>query len=139
MQKDGDGRLKGTTLGMEKLYKHLFKSDLPGTVDTTLTQPIKHPLLLFFPGAHRALADVRAMKAIFTHLNCLDDVEIRSPNQQLMLWKSQKMAYKRTTSLVANPASQHLKRRGWTSWGSHSNLSWICTARPVTKMPSLQC
>ena len=84
MQKDGDSRLKGTTLGMEKLYKHLFKSDLPGTVDTTLTQPIKHPLLLFFPGAHRALADVRAMKAIFTHLNCLDDVEIRS----------QKMAYK---------------------------------------------
>ena len=142
MQKDGDGRLKGTTLGMEKLYKHLFKSDLPGTVDTTLTQPIKHPLLLFFPGAHRALADVRAMKAIFTHLNCLDDVEIRSPNQQLMLWKSQKMAYKRTTSLVASLGKPSITTSSEEAGllGVHIRISLgSVTARPVTKMPSLQC
>ena len=133
MQKDGDGRLKGTTLGMEKLYKHLFKSDLPGTVDTTLTQHIKHPLLLFFPGAHRALADVRAMKAIFTHLNCLDDVEIRSPNQQLMLWKSQKMAYKRTTSLVASLGKPSItapqaKRLDFLGFTFESLLDLYCQA-----------
>lgn len=30
MKKDGDESLKETKLGMEALYKHLFKTDLPG-------------------------------------------------------------------------------------------------------------
>lgn len=29
MQKDGDKALKGTKLGMEKLYKHILKTELP--------------------------------------------------------------------------------------------------------------
>lgn len=29
MQKDGDQSLKGTKLGMDKLYKHVLKTDLP--------------------------------------------------------------------------------------------------------------
>lgn len=97
MKKDGDERLKGTTLGMEKLFKHLFNSDLPGKFDTTLQI---FDLLCNFAGAHRALADVRAMKAVFTHLDCLPNLQLRSPSQQLKLWTDQKMAHHRRTSLV---------------------------------------
>lgn len=77
-------------------------------ISFTLTYLVQFitPVLLshysYYIGAHRALADVKAMKAIFTHLNCLGKVEIRSPSQQLKLWKAQRRTYHRTTSLVSS-------------------------------------
>ena len=36
------------------------------------------------------------------HLNCLSEVEIHSPSQQVMLWNAQKETYQRTTCLVTS-------------------------------------
>ena len=33
MKKDKDNRLEGTKLGMEKLYMHVLKTELPGKND----------------------------------------------------------------------------------------------------------
>ena len=33
MKKDKDSRLEGTKLGMEKLYMHVMKTELPGKSD----------------------------------------------------------------------------------------------------------
>ena len=55
-------------------------------------------------GAHRALADVQAMKAVFAHLSlshCLAKLEPRSPSQQLNSWYKQKGVHHRTTSLIS--------------------------------------
>lgn len=62
------------------------------------------------------------MKRVFTHLNCLADVDIRSPSHQVMLWKDQKNTYRRTTSLVTSlgkptitaPQAKRLDSLGFT-------------------------
>ena len=48
------------------------------------------------------MADVRAMKAVFTNLNCLSEIQTHSPSQQLEIWRSQKLKYQRTTALIAS-------------------------------------
>ena len=54
-------------------------------------------------GAHRALPDVLAMEAIFTHrslASCLSNLNIHLPKQQLSLWIRQKRTFQRTTALT---------------------------------------
>ncbi len=60
---------------------------------------------IYYTGAHRALGDVQAMKAVFTHpslKNCLSKLQIRSPKQQLKSWVDQKALNQRTTSLISS-------------------------------------
>lgn len=63
------------------------------------------PTTLYLTGAHRALADVEAMKAVLTHpslVHCLSDLPTHSSSQQLKLWDTQKKLHQRTTHLVSS-------------------------------------
>ena len=56
-------------------------------------------------GAHRAMADVKAMKAVLTHpilVEHLRSLEFRAPTQQLRLWEKQKEIHRRTSTLIAS-------------------------------------
>lgn len=58
-----------------------------------------------FVGAHRALADVEAMIAAFSHStfsHCLANLQPRSPTQQHKCWIKMKGAHCRVTSLVSS-------------------------------------
>ena len=100
-----------TKLGMESLYMHVFKSELQGeNIGNRETN-----LLCNSTGAHRALGDVQAMKAVFTHpsLSCLSKIQIVSPSQQLKSWVNQKSLHQRTTSLISTLGKLAIPR--WAS------------------------
>jgi hypothetical protein len=106
MQKDGDEALKGTKLGMGKLYKHILKTDLPSIHFLAHLFIMTMTIILFSPtDAHRALGDVQAMKAVLTHpslLGCLSNLQLHSPSQQLKSWTKQKILHQKYTSLTTS-------------------------------------
>lgn len=60
---------------------------------------------LYNTGAHRALADVHAMKEVFTHpsmRHCLSKLQPNPSSQQLKSWDKQKRLHHRTTSLISS-------------------------------------
>lgn len=71
-----------------------------------ITQLWWYPKYTIHPhtGAHRALADVHAMKAVLAHptLDCFSKLQFRSPREQLQSWASQKGLHQRTTSLITS-------------------------------------
>lgn len=76
MQKDGDESLKGTKLGMEKLYKHILKADLPSKICIACQNYLFHPT-----DAHRALGDVQAVLTHPSLITCLSKLQLCSPSQ----------------------------------------------------------
>ena len=60
--------------------------------------------IIIYPhtGAHRALADVQAMKAVLAHPSLDCKLEFRPPGEQLKSWASQKGLHQRTTSLISS-------------------------------------